>query len=53
MGWQTLHDILKANKEEVDKAKREKPTNCPDCDELLRARKDGTLVCTFCGTVIE
>lgn len=53
MTWQTFHDIIKANREEIEKKRGQKLTNCPDCDELLVAKKDGTLVCKFCGTVIE
>jgi len=55
MGFETLLNIIKHNKEqaEIDKEEAMNPTNCPDCYWPLDENSKGQKSCPICGRIFN
>ena len=51
MGFETLLNIIKENKEQEELAKQEEmdPTECPECGYPLDVNSKGRKSCIMCG----
>lgn len=53
MGFETLRNIIRENKEqaELDKQEAMNPTECPDCAWELDINTKGKKSCPICGRI--
>lgn len=47
MSWATLHQIVKANRAEAERAEAQPPEDCPVDGALLDIRADGVRNCPY------